>query len=130
MYRAGYDFRHFLSGSVATVLVEVIVRGAWIVRRLNEGKPLADAMPLTAHAGAAAINAGKIAFMGPLALNLSQWIALTRYAVPQTLGILSGGSARRREQAIKQALDDELESLSARIHADWQAAETSPRFRV
>lgn len=141
MYRAGYDFRHFLAGSVATVLVEVVVRGAWVVRRLNEGRPLSDAMPLashprlrktllTAHAGAAAINAGKVAFVGPLGLNLSQWIALGRYTVPQTLSVMSGGAAARREEAIRQSLDDELMELSVRIHAAWQAAGKLPRFQT
>lgn len=141
MYRAGYDSRHFVAGSVATVLVEVVVRGAWVIRRLNEGKSLPDAMPLAshprlrktllaAHAGAAAINAGKVSFMGPLGLNWSQWIALGRYAVPQTLAVMSGAAAIRREDAIRQSLDDEMTNLSLRIHSAWQGATTLPTFRV
>lgn len=141
MYRSGYDFRHFVAGSVSTVLVEVVVRGAWVIRRLNEGKRLSDAVPLAshprlrktllvAHAGAAAINAGKIAFMGPLGLNWSQWLALGRYAVPQTLAVMSGVAAGRREEAIRQSLEDEMTELSLRIHSAWQGAATLPTLRI
>jgi hypothetical protein len=85
---------------------------------------------LVAHAGAAAINAGKIAFMGPLGLNWSQWLALGRYAVPQTLAVMSGVAARRREEAIRQALEDEMTELSLRIHSAWQGAATLPTLRI
>jgi hypothetical protein len=141
MYRAGFDFRHFLAGSVSTVLVEVVVRGAWVVRRLNEGKPLSAAMPtashprlrktlLAAHAGAAAINVGKCLFTGPLGLNWSQWLAFGRYAVQHTASVMSGTTACRREGAIRQSLDDEMLDLSRRIHAAWQGAGSVPRFQV
>jgi hypothetical protein len=141
MYRSGYDFRHFVAGSVPSVLIEVVVRGAWVVRRLNEGKPLSDAVPLAshpklqktllaAHAGAAAINAGKVYFTGPLGLNWSQWMALSRYAVPQTLALITGKAASTREAAVRQSLEDEMTELSLRIHSGWQGAAALPTFRI
>ena len=36
MYASGYDFRHFLAGSVPTVLIEVLVRGIFFARRSEE----------------------------------------------------------------------------------------------
>jgi hypothetical protein len=130
MYRSGYDFRHFLAGSVSTIIVEIIVRGAWVVRRLNEGRTISEILPLAsaprlqktllaAHAGAAAINSGKILFQGPLGLNWGQWLAVTRYAVPQTLALLRGAGESTRDAAIRNSLDRDMAALSARIHTAW-----------
>lgn len=100
MYREGYDFRHFLSMSVPTMLVEVLIRSGYFLRALSEGKPLADAVPLilpgqrgkrrlrrmllVGHALASAGNAGKVAWTkNPLAVNYPQWVALARYATPE-----------------------------------------------
>jgi hypothetical protein len=133
MYRSGFDFRHFLAGSVSTVLVEIVVRGAWVVRRLRGGASLADAMPsaghprlrktlLVAHAGAAAVNAGKVHFTGPLGFNWSQWMALSRYAVRETAAMLAGEAGTHRNAAISTALDTELVQLSTQIHSTWTAS--------
>jgi hypothetical protein len=130
MYRSGYDFRHFIAGSVSTLLIEVVVRGAWVIRRLNEGVALTNAMPsarhprlrktlLIAHSGAAAINAGKIYFTGPLGLNWSQWLMLSRYAARETVALLADEGGKRRDAAINSALEADLFQLSAQIHSTW-----------
>jgi hypothetical protein len=68
--------------------------------------------------------------MGPLGLNWSQWIALGRYAMPQTLAVMSGVATARREEAIIQSLEDEMLELSLRIHAAWRGAATLPTLRI
>lgn len=133
MYRAGFDFRHFLAGSISTVLVEIIVRGAWVIRRLHEGSKLAELLPdakhprlrktlLVAHSGAAAINAGKIYFTGPLGLNWSQWLTLSRYAARQTAAFIADESGGRRHAAIDRILADDWTILSQQVHATWKAS--------
>ncbi|MBM3275083.1 MAG: hypothetical protein FJZ00_08010 [Candidatus Sericytochromatia bacterium] len=117
MYRSGYDFRHFLAGSLSTAVAEVVVRGAWVVRRLTEGGSVGEAMPsashprlrrtlFLAHLGATAVNAGKIAItQNPLSLNWAQWLALFRYLIPEAVRVISGDEARRNA-----AVDAQLSS--------------------
>ncbi|MBP3883748.1 MAG: hypothetical protein J6D54_02255 [Olsenella sp.] len=77
MYYQQYDFAHFCSMSVSAMLVEVVVRVAYAIKRVKEGVGLRDAIPLTtnrermpklgtmlfmAHSAATAINAGKMFF--------------------------------------------------------------------
>ena len=106
MYLQGYDFRHFVAGGLAAAIVEVIVRGAWVIRRRHEGCAWPIAVPdaaiprlrrqlLLGHATAAAVNAGKVALMqNPLALNWAQWLALLRYLGPELAHLLHGPAAR------------------------------------
>jgi hypothetical protein len=112
---------------------EVVVRGAWVVRRLRGGASLAEAIPgaghprlrktlLIAHTGAAAIKAGKVYFTIPLGLNWSQWLALSRYAARETAAMLAGEVGSHRDAAVNAALDDELVQLSARLHSSWTAS--------
>ena len=114
MYLEGYDFRHFIAGGLTAAIVEVIIRGAWIARRLHEGCFFQTALPdaaiprlrrqlLLGHATAAAVNAGKVACMqNPLALNLPQWLALLRYLGPELFHLLRAPVARasRREELL------------------------------
>lgn len=77
MYYQQYDFAHFCSMSVSAMLVEVVVRVAYALRRIKAGVRVRDAIPLTtnrekmpklgtmlfmAHSAAAAINTGKMFF--------------------------------------------------------------------
>ncbi len=95
MYRSGYDFRHFLAGGITVALTEVIVRTAWIVRELSEGKNLIASLPTAgnprlrnglflAHAVTTAMNAGKVTVTRcPLAIHWAQWLAFFGYLIPQ-----------------------------------------------
>ena len=95
MYLEGYDFRHFVAGGLTTLIVEIIVRGAWLIRRLDEGRTFRASLPdaamprlrrqlLLAHATAAAVDGGKICITkNPIALNWAQWLAVLRYLVPE-----------------------------------------------
>lgn len=108
MYASGYDFRHFLAGSVPTVLIDVLVRGLFIMRRWNEDTEELAALPalrgralgrmlFVAHATSAAINAGAIAVtQNPLLLNWSQWLALMRYLMPEVYQMVYGHAAARK----------------------------------
>lgn len=121
MYLQGYDFRHFTAGSLTATIVEAVVRGAWMARRLHEGCSLQDALPnaaqsrlrrqlLLGHATAAAVNAGKIALMqNPLALNWAQWLALLRYLGPELADTLRRPGLRAAAQ--DELLDADLKAL-------------------
>lgn len=99
MYYEGYDFIHFCSMLVPTMLVEVIVRMGYAFKRISEGYAIKDSIPVSlnrekhpklatilflGHSAATAVNAGKIAFTeNPMAINYPQWIAFTKYSYSQ-----------------------------------------------
>lgn len=99
MYYEGYDFIHFCSMSIPTMLVEVIVRMGYAFKRINEGHAIKDSIPVSlnkekhpklatmlflGHSAATAVNTGKVAFTeNPMAINYAQWIAFTKYSYSQ-----------------------------------------------
>lgn len=99
MYYEGYDFIHFCSMSIPTMLVEVIVRMGYAFKRINEGHAIKDSIPVSlnrekhpklaimlflGHSAATAVNAGKVAFTeNPMAINYAQWIAFMKYSYSQ-----------------------------------------------
>ena len=99
MYFEGYDFIHFCSLSVPVMLVEVIVRIGYAIKRMKEGHSINESIPFSlnrekhpklasmlfmGHTGAAAVNAGKVYFTkNPLAINYPQWIAFAKYSYKQ-----------------------------------------------
>ena len=99
MYYEGYDFIHFCSMSIPTMLVEVIVRMGYAFKRISDGHAIKDSIPASlnrekypklvtmlflGHSAATAVNAGKVAFTeNPMAINYPQWIAFTKYSYSQ-----------------------------------------------
>ncbi len=99
MYFEGYDFIHFCSLSVPMMLVEVIVRIGYSIKRIKEGHSVKESIPFSlnrekhpklatmlfiGHSGATAANAGKIYFTkNPLAINYPQWVAFAKYSYKQ-----------------------------------------------
>lgn len=101
MYHEGYDFIHFCSMSIPTMIAEVIARLGFAFKALKEGKSLKEAVPVAtgkdevkkyklnsmlfiAHSATTLINSGKVYFKkDPLAINYPEWIAFTRYAYSQ-----------------------------------------------
>lgn len=99
MYLKGYDSRHFLTMSTSVAAAETVARGYFALRRRLDGAydeevqrqaevagaekvgehPRFQAITLTAHAVAAAANAGKVAVYAgnPLAINYAQWLRFT-----------------------------------------------------
>ncbi len=93
MYHHGYDLRHFATMAITPATIEIILRSYLMIRHYAEegetkfflaSSPKYRSMLLSAHAIAAAGNAGKIALMqgNPLAINYGEWIALFRYLLP------------------------------------------------
>lgn len=132
MYRSGYDFRHFLAGSLAVAAVEIIVRGSWVIRRLQEGRSVIESLPgaanprlrrslFLAHTVSSAINAGKVAVsQNPLSVNWDQWLMFFRYLLPEMNRVL-GGDAKRRWQAIDQELTIDWQTLFEQIDQTWSS---------
>lgn len=91
MYYQGYDFIHFCSMSVPVMLVEVLTRICYTIKRIKEGTPLNDAIAIStdrkknpklgtmmfiSHSVATAANAGKVYLSKrPEAINYPQWVA-------------------------------------------------------
>lgn len=93
MYLNGYDFRHFLVSGITPAVIEILLRAYIMLRHYSEhgetkfilnDHPKYRSMLLVAHSIAALGNAGKIALLqgNPLAFNLAEWMALTRYLIP------------------------------------------------
>lgn len=118
MYRSGYDFRHFMAGSIPVMVTEVIVRLGYFIRALRAGKSLAEAIPtasslklrrqlLIAHSVATLINAGKVyVTQNPLAISWAQALAFLRYVLPELTYLLYGKEAARSRLAEKEILSD------------------------
>ena len=126
MYYEGYDFIHFCSMSVSAMLVEVIVRLCYAIKRKAEGHPWKDCIPFSlnrdkhpklatmlfvAHAGAAAANAGKVAFtQNPVAINYPEWLAFAKYSYIQLKWVLIEKPAKR-DAYIRGKINDDLNAL-------------------
>lgn len=126
MYYEGYDFVHFCSMSVSSMLVEVVVRIGYAIKRIKEGVAIKNAIPLstdhekmpklgtmlfTAHSAATAINAGKVLFTeNPMAINYPQWIAFAKYSYQQLKwGLITKPALRDRY--VLDAIDGELQEV-------------------
>ncbi|HEX3017164.1 MAG TPA: hypothetical protein VHP31_04850 [Caproicibacter sp.] len=46
MYGQGYDFRHFCAMSIPVMIIEVVVRVSYFIKRLAEGHSFSDAIPV------------------------------------------------------------------------------------
>ena len=126
MYYEGYDFIHFCSMSVSAMLVEVVVRIGYAIKRIKEGVAIKNAIPLstnhekmpklgtmlfTAHSAATAINTGKVLFTeNPMAINYPQWIAFAKYSYQQLKwGFITKPTLR--ERYVLDAIDGELQEV-------------------
>lgn len=138
MYYEGYDFIHFCSMSVPVMLVEVIVRLGYALKRKKEGykgkdiipfsmnrekHPKLETMLFVAHAGATAANAGKLYFTkNPVAINYPQWVAFAKYTYKQAKWTLIEKPEKKDKYVqdeigkgwdqLVQKLDSHLEELS------------------
>ena len=128
MYYEGYDFIHFCSMSISAMLVEVIVRLGYALKRIKEGYKIKDSIPFSlnrekhpklatmlfvAHAGATAANAGKVYFtQNPLAINYPQWIAFAKYSYSQLKWALFKKSSLR-DTYVCGKINEELDNILA-----------------
>lgn len=137
MYYEGYDFIHFCSMSIPAMLVEVIVRLGYAIKRIKEGHLVKDSIPLSlnrekhpklatmlfiAHAGATAANAGKVYFtQNPVAINYPQWIAFAKYSYSQFKWLLLE-KPTLRDAYVRGKINEELDVVLA------ESEETFERF--
>ncbi|WP_455100669.1 hypothetical protein [Parvimonas micra] len=126
MYYEGFDFIHFCAQSIPTIIIELVARIGYAVKRIKEGNNVKDSMPISlnrekhpklatmlfiAHTGATAVNAGKVYFTkNPMAINYSQWIAFARYSYKQLIwAIIEKPEARQKY--VQRILDEELNNV-------------------
>lgn len=135
MYYEGYDFIHFCSMSVPAMIVEVIVRLGYAIKRIKEGHSVKDSIPLSlnrekhpklatmlfiGHAGATAANAGKVYFTkNPVAINYPQWIAFAKYSYSQLKWAMIDKPALR-DAYIRERINDELDAVLATADATFE----------
>lgn len=134
MYYEGYDFIHFCSMSIPAMLVEVIVRLGYAIKRIKEGHAVKDSIPLSlnrekhpklatmlfiAHAGATTANAGKVYFtQNPIAINYPQWIAFAKYSYSQLKWVLLEKPALR-DAYVRGKINEELDAVLAEANATF-----------
>lgn len=142
MYYDGYDFIHFCSMSIPVIVIEFGVRIAYAVKRIKEGNPIKDSIPIstnrekrpklgtilfTAHSIAAAVNAGKVAVASHtgvdnpfLAINYPQWLALVKYSIQQLKWVLHD-KPDMRHKYVMGVIDDEWSALYENIDEIWDS---------
>lgn len=123
MYSEGYDFIHFCSMSVSTMLVEVIIRMGYALKRIKEGYSVKDSIPISlnrekhpklatmlfmGHSAVTAINAGKVYFtQNPMAINYPEWIAFAKYSYSQLKWMLVE-KPELKDQYVQGKIDEEF----------------------
>ncbi|MFL2076092.1 hypothetical protein [Marinilactibacillus psychrotolerans] len=138
MYAQGYDFKHFCSMSIPTMIIEVVVRLSYCVKRLKEGYSLKDSIPVNgfgrklpklqtmlfiSHSISTAANGGKIYFTkDPLAINYTEWLAFAKYSISQ-LKWTRHDKPVLRDQYVASKLQDEWNELQSVINDMWTATE-------
>ena len=111
MYYEGYDFIHFCTLSIPVMIVEVVTRIGYGIKRIKEGYKIKDSIPVSlsrknhpklgtmlfiGHSAATAVNAGKVYFtQNPMAINYPQWLAFAKYSYQQLKWVLLEKPAAR-----------------------------------
>lgn len=104
MYYEVYDFIHFSSMAISTMIIEVIIRIGYALKKINEGHSIKNSIPFSldrekhpklhtmlfiGHSIAASANAGKIYFTkNPMTINYAQWITFAKYSYSQLKWVL------------------------------------------
>lgn len=134
MYYEGYDFIHFCSMSVPTMIIEVIVRLLYSLKRIKEGHAIKDSIPVSlrhdkhpklasmlfiAHSSATAINAGKVYFTkNPMSINYPQWMAFARYSYKQLKWVLLK-KPELRDKYVSGKLYEEFDTIYQDIESTF-----------
>lgn len=132
MYYEGFDFIHFCSQSMSVIVIELIVRLGYTIKRIKEGNEIKDSIPISlnrkkhpklatmlfiGHTGATAVNAGKVYFAkNPMAINYLQWMSFAKYSYEQfKWGVVQ--KPAMREAYVDGVLNDELRLITAETEA-------------
>ncbi|RRR77369.1 MAG: hypothetical protein EI684_01570 [Candidatus Viridilinea halotolerans] len=110
MYRSGYDFRHFLAGSIPVIVTEIIIRLGNFIELMNNGAVYSEMSSsklqrqlLIAHCVATLINAGKVyVTQNPLSINWAQTLVFIQYAIPELTSLL------HKEALRSQLVEEEI----------------------
>lgn len=135
MYYEGYDFIHFCSTSVPVMLIEVVVRLGYALKRITEGHSVKESIPFSlnrekhpklatmlfiSHTGATAINAGKVYFTeNPMAINYPQWIAFAKYSYSQLKWVMIQ-KPELQDRYISGHLNEELTTVISDIDNSFE----------
>ena len=135
MYYEGYDFVHFCSLSIPVMIVEVIIRVGYAIKRIKEGRSIKESIPISldrnkhpklstmlfiGHTGAVSINLGKICFIkNPMAINYPQWIAFARYSYKQLKWTLIE-KPEMQEAYVNGKLFEDLKGLTYTIDCEFR----------
>lgn len=126
MYYEGFDFIHFCTQSIPTILIELVTRLGYAIKRIKEGNRVKDSIPISmnrekhpklatmlfmAHTGATAINAGKVYFTkNPISFNYPQWILFAKYSYKQLKWVLIE-KPEARQKYVQGILNEELNNI-------------------
>lgn len=143
MYYEGYDFIHFCSMSIPAMIIEVIIRLGYGMKRIKEGNAIKDSIPFSlnrekhpklntmlfiGHSVSTAINAGKVYFTkNPMAINYPQWIAFAKYSYKQLKWVLLE-KPKLRDAYVRGIIAEELHEVYAEI--DHTFSEMSEKYIV
>lgn len=132
MYYEGFDFIHFCSQSMSVIVIELIVRIGYAIKRIKEGNEVKDSIPISlnrdkhpklatmlfvSHAGASTLNAGKVYFKkNPMAINYSQWVAFANYLYKQFKWVIVQKPSLR-EEYIEGVLNSEIKMVTLETEA-------------
>ena len=132
MYYEGFDFIHFCSQSMSVIVIELIVRLGYAIKRIKEGNKVKDSIPISlnrskhpklatmlfiGHIGATAVNAGKVYFTkNPMAINYPQWMAFAKYSYKQLRWAVIQKPAMR-EAYVEGILNSELKVITEETDA-------------
>jgi len=143
MYYEGYDFIHFCSKSIPAMIIEVIIRLGYGIKRIKEGNSIKNSIPFSlnrekhpklstmlfiGHSAATAVNAGKVYFTkNPMAINYPQWVAFAKYSYKQLKWVLLE-KPELRDAYVRGIIAEELNEVYAEI--DKSFAEMSEEYIV
>ena len=143
MYYEGYDFIHFCSMSIPTMIIEVIIRLSYGIKRIKEGNSIKNSIPFSlnrekhpklstmlfiGHSAATAVSAGKVYFTkNPMAINYPQWVAFAKYSYKQLKWVLLE-KPELRDAYARGIIAEELNEVYAEI--DKSFAEMSEEYIV
>lgn len=137
MYYEGYDFIHFCTLSIPVMIVEVVTRIGYAIKRIKEGHSIKDSIPLSTnrdknpklatmlfigHSAATAVNAGKVFFTkNPMAINYPQWLAFAKYSFQQLKwAIIEKPNAR--DAYVRGIINEELNKVITSVDETFDEA--------
>jgi len=134
MYYEGYDFIHFCTLSIPVMIVEVVTRIGYAVKRIKEGHSIKESIPFSTnhekypklgtmlfigHSAATAINAGKVYFtQNPMAINYPQWIAFAKCSYIQLKWVLIDKPSAR-DAYVRGIINEELDEVFSSVDSTF-----------